>query len=133
MANKVRENQNANIRKDPETGKGLSDTAKIDQAFALLREMVSEKEDEVSRLINERYSDIRNKMGTAIGSNKLTEAIVQGLSDAMNKGEKNLREMAAGVDKKLQENPWMSLCIVAAGCFFCGYIARGSKNLKEVG
>lgn len=104
---------------------------KMDEAFELLNKAVKEKEEEINRLIIEKYVDIKNKMSEAIGNNRLTEVMLQNLSGAIHKGEDRLKEMTVGIDKKFQKNPWLCLGVAAAGCFLWGYITRESKYSKR--
>lgn len=126
MNQQTHEGQRKNIGGEPMS---LSTAEKIDRALYLLDEAAKEKKEELGRLIDEKYSNIKNIMSQTTDSYKETlERTKQNLTEAMASGEARVKEMAAGFDSKVHDDPWPYLIITSIICLVSGFIIGGIKR-----
>jgi ElaB/YqjD/DUF883 family membrane-anchored ribosome-binding protein len=94
---------------------------KMDEALEFLEKAAQKKKKELHRLVNEKYSGIKN-----IFQDGLVDQIKNTTTKAMEAGEDKVKEIKDEMEKKLKDNPWPFMGGVALGCLLLGYILRKS-------
>lgn len=92
---------------------------KINEALEYLDKVAQEKKEELHRLLNGKYSNIKQAVQEGIVT-QLKEGAARGLQI----GEDKVREATEKLEKRMQDNPWPVLGGVAVGCLLLGYIFR---------
>jgi len=105
-----------------------TNNSKITEAFELLNEAAKEKKDEMSELMSDRYSHIKQAVldGTIEGK-KILERAKHIAQEAIAEGTETVKKTAVVVDKNVRENPWKYLGGVAVASLVLGYF-MGSKR-----
>lgn len=110
-----------------QTREGAGDTLKIDEALEFLNKELKGRQDEISRLINEKYSNLKEIISTG---KEMMERTKQALGEVVGKGEESVKEMTIEIDKRVHASPWLAVGIAAVGGFFLGYIIEASRRSK---
>jgi ElaB/YqjD/DUF883 family membrane-anchored ribosome-binding protein len=128
MDNQTKEDPNVTgIMENPqktETKKESTGTDKINEALELLSKEAKGRKAELAQLINEKYSNFKEIMGEALGGK------MEKIKEAMATGGERMKDISTGVDRRVHENPWISIGISAASGFLLGYLI-GSRYTEE--
>ncbi|MCF6157282.1 MAG: DUF883 family protein [wastewater metagenome] len=90
----------------------------VDEALETLNKEVKGRKDEINRLINEKYSNLKDMM----------EETKRTTKEAMAEGKEKAKEMASGIDTRVRTNPWMAISIAVAGGFLIGYVVESMRT-----
>ncbi|GAB61290.1 MAG: DUF883 domain-containing protein [Candidatus Jettenia sp.] len=112
---------------DNKTKENAGSILKIDEALEFLNRELAGKKDEINRLISEKYSNLKEIIGTG---KEMMEKTKQTLEDAVGKGEEKVKEMTTEIDKRVHTNPWLAIGIAAASGLLLGYIIEASRRSK---
>lgn len=104
---------------------------KLNEAIGLLGEIIQEKKDEFSQLIQQKYSNFREVMREAAGTKEVISKLRQNVSETITGGEEKIKEISMEVNKRVHENPWLFLGIAATGAFLSGYIIRSGYRYRK--
>ena len=117
---------------DNQTKENAGDILKIDEALELLNRELKGKSDEISRLISEKYSNLKEIISgpTHTGSETI-EKTWHTLEEAVAKGEEKTKEIGMEVDRKVRANPWLAVGIAAVSGFLLCYIIEAGKRSKS--
>lgn len=128
MENQTKENPNVTGTMEnqnvAETKKESTGTDKIHEALELLSRESKGRKAELAQLINEKYSNFKEIIGEALGGR------MEKIKEAMGTGEEKMKEISTVVDRRVHENPWLSIGISAAGGLLLGYLI-GSRRTEE--
>ncbi len=96
---------------------------RINDAFAVLNEAAKEKKEELAKLVEEKYSNMRGILSqTASRGQNAMNSSKANLRDAVAQGQTRLRESAARADVAVHENPWPYLGGIAIGFGVAGFL-----------
>lgn len=116
---------------DNKTKENPKGTLRIEEALEFLNSKLEGKRDEIDRLINEKYSNLKEVIRGATDSGKeMMEKTKQTMEEAVGKGEERAKEMAAEIDKRVHNNPWLAIGIAAASGFLLSYLIGAGKRSK---
>ena len=102
---------------------------KIDEALALLNEAAREKRDEFSRILTDKYSDLKDTLLDAVQRKKESLGEVrETVEETLRQSEDAIRESAAELEKEVRKNPWPFLGGAAAAALLLGFILGNSKR-----
>ncbi len=102
---------------------------KIDEALELFNDAAREKKEESSRILNDKYSDLKETLLSSVRTQ--TEAFDkarQTLEETFQGSEESVRETVALLDKEVRKNPWPYLGGAAAAALLVGFILGNSKR-----
>ncbi|MDR4507028.1 MAG: transposase [Candidatus Brocadiaceae bacterium] len=85
---------------------------------------------EINRLINEKYSNLKEVISGATHTGKETiEKTRQTWEEAVTKGEEKTKEIGTEIDRRVRTNPWLAVGIAAvSGFLFCYIIETGKRS-----
>lgn len=116
---------------DNKTKENAEGTLKIEEALEFLNSKLKGKRDEIDRLINEKYSNLKEMIRGATDSSKeMMEKTKQTMEEAIGTGGEKAKKMAIEIDKKVHTDPWLAIGIAAASGFLLGYIIEAGKRSK---
>lgn len=128
MDNQTKENPNVTgIMENPNvtgTKKESTGSDKVNEALELLSREAKGRKAELAQLINERYSNFKEIIGEALGGR------MEKIKEVMTTGEERIKDISTGVDRRVHENPWLSIGISAASGFLLGYLI-GSRYTEK--
>jgi ElaB/YqjD/DUF883 family membrane-anchored ribosome-binding protein len=103
------------------------DEIKIDDALRVLEDAAREKKDEVKRIVQSRYSGIKDLFSTE-NLGRLGEPINR-VKDALSKSGRIAKRSVSTARYELEEHPMMFIAKVAAAALIVGYfLGRRSGN-----
>ena len=114
---------------DNQTKENAGDILKIDEALELLNRELKGKSDEISRLISEKYSNLKEIISgpTHTGSETI-EKTRKTWEEAVAKGEEKTKELGTEIDRRVRSNPWLAVSIAAvSGFLLCCIIGAGKR------
>ncbi len=97
---------------------------RIKEALELLNREAGERKTELTRLIDEKYSNFKDILGEAMGGG------MEKIRGVVAAGEEKIKEVSTDMERRIYENPWMSVGISAGAGFLLGYFV-GSRCAKE--
>lgn len=104
-------------------------TWKIQEALQLLNEAAEEKKEVLGHLLAEKYSHVREVMYEATESyREVVQEKRQSFNEAVADGKERIQELTTDIDKRVHNNPWLFLGMVAVGFFLSGYMMSGSMR-----
>ncbi|MBE7445952.1 MAG: DUF883 family protein [Planctomycetia bacterium] len=116
---------------DNQTKERAGDIVNIDEALGLLNRELKGKSDEITRLIREKYSNLRDIISGATHTGRETiEKTRQTLEEAVAKGEEKTKEIGMEIDRKVRANPWLAVGVAAVSGFLLCYIIEAGKRSK---
>lgn len=97
---------------------------KIKDALELLNREAGERRTELAQLINERYSNFKETLGEILGGR------MEKIKGVVSAGEEKIREVSTDMERRIYENPWISVGVSAGVGFLLGYFI-GSRCAEE--
>ena len=102
--------------------------SKITEAFELLNEAAKEKRHEMKELMTDRYAHIKQAvLEGATQGKKILDNAQHIAQEANTEGQETVKKAAKDVDKRVRENPWPYLGVIAVVSLILGYFI-GSKR-----
>lgn len=96
-------------------------TLDINQALDILNKEAKGKRDEISRLISEKYSNLK----------EMIEETKRGVKESVVQGEEKAKELVTGIDRTVHSNPWLAVGIAMASGLIVGYLVEASRESKK--
>ncbi len=102
---------------------------KIDEALDLLNDAAKLKKEEFSRILTDKYSDLKGAVvGAVNGQRGAFEDIHEIIEETLRESEEAVRESADLLDEEVRKNPWPYLGGAAAVALLLGFILGNSKR-----
>ncbi len=103
----------------------------MEQALEILNRAASENKEEVERLLREKYGTIKETLkacgaelteGTADTMKQVGQRFGEAFGAARDVAYQRSRDMAAGVDERVHQNPWTYVGVAAAAGLVVGLL-----------
>lgn len=104
---------------------------KVKEAMNLLNEAARE---EISKKIGSKYSRLKEAVEDgAQNAQYLAKRAQKNITRKIHQKEKDLKEAAAELDRKVRKNPWAVVGAAAAGTFVAGLVIGSGRRKKKSG
>ena len=103
--------------------KQATSNEKLQEALHLLNEAAKDKREELKSLVGNKYGDLKGAIPGA--EDKVAERVgdaAHRLREARDASQERIKEASVAVDKRVHEEPWKALGIVAGVGLLVGFI-----------
>jgi ElaB/YqjD/DUF883 family membrane-anchored ribosome-binding protein len=96
---------------------------KIKEALNILSDAAKDEQQELKRLMNNRYGDLKSFVsGMESEAEQKAYRGVERVKDFERRSEERARESAREVDRRVHEQPWQAMGYAAIGALVLGYL-----------
>ncbi len=107
----------------------IHNDTRFDEALKLLNDAAKEKKGDFTKLISEKYQNIKEALTEVASTNKdIMESVTKTISDNLQEGKEKVSQYTKGIDKSVHQSPWTFIGGVAAGALLLGFILGNSKK-----
>lgn len=102
---------------------------RIDDALEILNQAAKDKQEEFSKILTDKYSDLRDAvLGSVKGQAESFQELRGKIEETFQESGEILRETASELDREVRENPWPYVSAAAAAGLLLGFILSRSRQ-----